>query len=88
MDPGERILLLFACFSARDPDLRRSPGADGALESFGVVEVLGPDYARRYDEVYIDNDVLEGERVDDKDEILRQGETEKEKHRADLAQRP
>jgi fatty acid desaturase len=52
-----------------------------------VVEVLGPDYARRYEEVYIDNDVLEAERVEDKDEILRQGEAEKEKHRVELAGR-
>src|SRR5262249_19785109 len=52
-----------------------------------VVEVLGPDYARRYEEVYIDNDVLEAERVEDKEEILRQGEAEKEKHRVALSRR-
>ena len=32
---------------------------------------------------YIDNEVLEGEEVDEKDEILRQGESEKEKRRAE-----
>ncbi len=38
-----------------------------------VVDVLGPDYARRDPEVYIDNTVLEQERVEDKDDILQQG---------------
>src|SRR5204862_7502666 len=36
-----------------------------------VVEVLGPRYHVRAEEVYIDNEVLEGERVEEKDDILR-----------------
>lgn len=35
-----------------------------------VVEVLGPEYARQTDEVYIDDTVLDGWEVDEKDEIL------------------
>lgn len=38
-----------------------------------VVEVLGPDYARNTGDVYIDNSVLDGWEVDEKDEILKQG---------------
>jgi fatty acid desaturase len=47
-----------------------------------VLDVLGPAYHRRPEEVHIDNDVLEGEEVEEKDDILRQGEEEKRKHRA------
>jgi fatty acid desaturase len=36
-----------------------------------VVEVLGPDYARSTGDVYIDNTVLDGWDVDEKEEILR-----------------
>jgi hypothetical protein len=50
-----------------------------------VLDVLGPDYYHRAAEVYIDNEVLEGETVDEKDEILRQGEEEKRKRRDPLA---
>ena len=46
-----------------------------------VVDVLGPDYAHPEAEVYIDNDVLTGEEVEDKDEILRQGQAEIERAR-------
>jgi hypothetical protein len=41
-----------------------------------VVEVLGPDYSRSTGDVYIDNTVLEGWDVDEKEEILRHAETE------------
>jgi fatty acid desaturase len=44
-----------------------------------VVDVLGPAYHHLAAEVYIDNDVLDSEQVDEKDEILRQGEEEKRK---------
>jgi fatty acid desaturase len=41
-----------------------------------VLDVLGPDYVSRDPaEVFIDNSVLEGVRVDEKAEILREGET-------------
>jgi fatty acid desaturase len=49
-----------------------------------VVEVLGPKYHHRAAEIYIDNDVLEQEEVDEKDEILEQGESEKRKRRAEM----
>jgi fatty acid desaturase len=48
-----------------------------------VIEVLGPKYHHRAEEVYIDNDVLEGEQVEEKDEILQQGEAEKRKRQAE-----
>jgi fatty acid desaturase len=38
-----------------------------------VLDVLGPAYAPRDNSVYIDNSVLDGERVEDKVEILREG---------------
>lgn len=44
-----------------------------------VIDVLGPKYHLEVAEVHIDNDVLEGEEVEEKDEILRQGEEEKAK---------
>ena len=40
---------------------------------------LGPRYHHRAAEVYIDNAVLDGEEVEEKDEILQQGEDEKRK---------
>ena len=49
-----------------------------------VLDVLGPDYHHRAEEVYIDNDVLEGETVEESDEILRQGEEEKERRRREI----
>jgi fatty acid desaturase len=49
-----------------------------------VIDVLGPAYHHRAEEVYIDNDVLEGEEVEEKDEILQQGEDEKRKRRAEV----
>jgi fatty acid desaturase len=48
-----------------------------------VLDVLGPRYHHRAAEVYIDNAVLEGEQVEEKDEILRQGEEEQRKRRAE-----
>jgi fatty acid desaturase len=42
-----------------------------------VLDVLGSAYHHEAEAVYIDNEVLEGEEVEEKDEILRQGEEEK-----------
>ena len=50
-----------------------------------VVDVLGPEFHHRAAEVYIDNDVLDQDIVEEKDEIIRQGEEEKEKRRAEMA---
>src|SRR5215471_17973255 len=50
-----------------------------------VLEVLGPKYHYRAVEVHIDNDVLDQEHVDEKDEILRQGEEEKRKRREEIS---
>ena len=50
-----------------------------------VLDVLGPHYHHRAAEVYIDNEVLEQEQVEEKDEILRQGEEEKRKRREEMA---
>jgi fatty acid desaturase len=50
-----------------------------------VVEVLGSKYHHRAKEIYIDNDVLDSEEVEEKDDILRQGEEEKRKRRAEMA---
>ena len=50
-----------------------------------VVEVLGPKYHHRAAEIYIDNEVLESEEVEEKEEILRQGEEEKRKRRDEMA---
>ena len=44
-----------------------------------VLDVLGPQYHFQAAEVHIDNDVLDGEEVEEKDEILAQGEAEKRK---------
>ncbi len=41
-----------------------------------VLDVLGPAYHHRASEVHIDNAVLDGEEVEEKDEILQQGENE------------
>jgi hypothetical protein len=49
-----------------------------------VLDVLGPTYHHRAAEVYIDNDVLEGETVEEKDDILRTGEEEKRKRRDEM----
>ncbi|MFN4257934.1 MAG: fatty acid desaturase family protein [Gemmataceae bacterium] len=50
-----------------------------------VLDVLGPDYApNRHLDVYIDNTVLEGVRVEEKDAILREGEEEIRRHRAEM----
>lgn len=49
-----------------------------------VLDVLGPAYHHRAREVYIDNEVLEGEEVEEKDEILQQGEAEKRKRREEV----
>ena len=46
-----------------------------------VLDVLGPAYHHQAAEVYIDNDVLDGEEVEEKDEILQQGEAERLKRR-------
>ncbi len=47
------------------------------------LDVLGPAYHHRAAEVYIDDAVLESEVVEEKDEILKQGEQEKLKRRED-----
>jgi len=47
------------------------------------LDVLGPAYHHRAAEVYIDDAVLEGEEVEEKDFILKQGEEEKLKRRAE-----
>jgi fatty acid desaturase len=49
-----------------------------------VIDVLGPAYSFRDVEVYIDNHVLDGEEVEEKEDILRQGEEEKERRRRAL----
>jgi fatty acid desaturase len=46
-----------------------------------VLDVLGPAYHHRAADVYIDDAVLEGEEVEEKDEILKQGAQEKLKRR-------
>jgi fatty acid desaturase len=50
-----------------------------------VLDVLGPNYHHRAVEVHIDNDVLEQEQVEEKDEILQQGENEKRKRREEMS---
>ena len=50
-----------------------------------VLDVLGPTYHHRAAEVHIDNAVLEDEVVEEKDDILRTGEEEKRKRRAEMA---
>lgn len=50
-----------------------------------VLDVLGPIYHHRAAEVHIDNEVLESENVEEKDDILRTGEEEKRKRRAEMA---
>jgi fatty acid desaturase len=50
-----------------------------------VLEVLGPRYHHRATEVHIDNEVLDAENVEEKDDILRTGEEEKRKRRAEMA---
>ncbi|MGF1579790.1 MAG: fatty acid desaturase family protein [Gemmataceae bacterium] len=49
-----------------------------------VLDVLGPDYHYKADDLYIDNDVLEGVEVDDKEMILREAEEEKRRYRESL----
>ncbi len=49
-----------------------------------VLDVLGPEYHHRAVEIYIDNDVLENDKVEDKEEILRQGEEEKRRRREEM----
>jgi fatty acid desaturase len=49
-----------------------------------VLDVVGPDYYHKAVEVYIDNAVLDGEVVEDKDDILRTGEREKERRRDEM----
>ncbi len=51
-----------------------------------VLDVLGPEYHHKAAEIYIDNEVLEGERVEDKDEILQQAEEEKNRRRNEVQQ--
>jgi fatty acid desaturase len=54
-----------------------------------VLDVLGPDFApRNQADVYIDNSVLEGVGVDEKAEILRAGEEEVARVRAESASGP
>ena len=47
-----------------------------------VLDVVGPRYHHRTADVYIDNEVLNGEEIEEKDAILQQGEDEKAKRRA------
>jgi fatty acid desaturase len=54
--------------------LRGEPGATRPSHPT-VVDVLGPAYAPHDGEVYIDDTVLDGVRVDEKQEILREGRT-------------
>jgi fatty acid desaturase len=49
-----------------------------------VIDVLGPKYHHRAVEIYIDNEVLENEKVEEKEEILKQGEEEKRKRRLEM----
>ena len=49
-----------------------------------VMDVLGPKYYHRAEEIYIDNAVLEDEEVEEKEEILQQGEDEKRKRREEM----
>jgi fatty acid desaturase len=49
-----------------------------------VLDVLGAKYHHRAHEVHIDNEVLEQEQVEEKDEILQQGENEKRKRREEM----
>lgn len=49
-----------------------------------VLDVVGPKYHHHAEEVYIDNAVLDGEEVEEKDDILQQGENEKLKRRAEI----
>lgn len=49
-----------------------------------VLDVLGPDYFHRAQEIYIDDAVLDGEEVEEKDEIFKQGEAEKLRRRAEF----
>jgi fatty acid desaturase len=63
--------------------------AHGPAERPTVLDVLGPEYAPRdRADVFIDNSVLEGVRVDDKAEILREGEVEVQRARADARHFP
>jgi fatty acid desaturase len=50
-----------------------------------VVAVLGPEYAPGDADVYIDNDVLTQEKVEDREEILKEGEAEIARRRRELA---
>jgi fatty acid desaturase len=49
-----------------------------------VLDVLGPEYHHKAKEVYIDNSVLEGEEVEEREDILRQGEEEKRRRREEV----
>jgi fatty acid desaturase len=52
-----------------------------------VLDVLGPLHAPRdRSEVHIENTVLDGEEVEEKDAILREGEAEVERHRATVSE--
>ncbi|MCS7046171.1 MAG: fatty acid desaturase [Gemmataceae bacterium] len=51
-----------------------------------VLDVLGPRYHHRAEEIYIDNSVLEDDVVEEKEEILREGEEEKRRRREAMAQ--
>jgi fatty acid desaturase len=53
-----------------------------------VLDVVGPKYHHRAEEVYIDNAVLDGEQVEEKDDILQQGEEEKRKRRSEIQPSP
>jgi fatty acid desaturase len=61
---------------------RRRVGTSSVVKHPTVLDVLGPDYAPHNPaDVFIDNSVLEGVRVDEKAEILREGQAEIERAR-------
>lgn len=49
-----------------------------------VLEVVGPRFFHRAEDVYIDNSVLEGEQVEEKEAILAEGEAERAKRKAEF----
>ncbi|MFO0866542.1 MAG: fatty acid desaturase [Gemmataceae bacterium] len=50
-----------------------------------VVDVLGPRYSRRAEDVFIDDDVLANDEIDERDEILRKGAEERRKRKEETA---
>lgn len=50
-----------------------------------VVDVLGPDWYRKAEDVYIDNSVLEDVEVEEREEIIKEGEAERERRRREMS---